>query len=282
MKDSDDPQASRRQPTPRYASTDALPRVPLSAADGAFDAAFLGPLAENAELMERLIVDALRDHAYWRRNFHPEDPPVIPAGAKYEAGYQKFVARTEHVLRRLAADLKGSAPWFSPRYIGHMASDLLIPGVVARVLATLYNPNNVSADSGGPMLAVETEVGAQLARMVGFDTGEGASPRAWGHLTSGGTVANYEGLRQIRAVRLLPLALASAARALGLGDLTSRTLGGRVDGATPWRLLNFGVSASLQFRRELVSGAFARGGGAARLGAASADGRRPRGASRAL
>lgn len=245
---------------PKYAGADELPRVPISSAGSSFDAAFLGPLAENAELMERLIVDALRDHVYWRRNFHPEDPPVIATGAKYDESYQKFVARTEHVLRRLAADLKGSAPWFSPRYIGHMASDLLIPGVVARILATLYNPNNVSADSGGPMLAVETEVGYQLARMVGFDTEVGAAPRAWGHLTSGGTVANYEGLRQIRAVRLLPVALGAAARSLGLGDLRTEALGGTVDSASVWQLLNLGVGASLEFRKELMLGAFHRGG----------------------
>lgn len=249
-----------RHRAPRYAATGAIPRVPADGLDGAFKAAFLGPVAENAELVERLIVDALRDHVYWRRNFHPEDPPVIGTGAKNEEGYQKFVARTEHVLRRLAADLKGSAPWFSPRYIGHMASDLLIPGVVARILATLYNPNNVSADAGGAMLAVETEVGAQLARMVGFDTRASASPRAWGHLTSGGTVANYEGLRQIRAVRLLPVALAKAARDLGLGTVTSEMLGSTVEAASTWRLLNLGVSASLRFRSELVAAAFHVGG----------------------
>jgi hypothetical protein len=30
---------------------------------------FLGPRAENADLFERLITEALRDHIFWRRNY---------------------------------------------------------------------------------------------------------------------------------------------------------------------------------------------------------------------
>jgi hypothetical protein len=34
---------------------------------------FLGPKAENADVFERLLLEAVRDHVFWRRNFHPED-----------------------------------------------------------------------------------------------------------------------------------------------------------------------------------------------------------------
>ena len=44
------------------------------------DACFLGPYGENDGLLEKLVVEFLRDHVYWRRNFHPEDPPPIPTG----------------------------------------------------------------------------------------------------------------------------------------------------------------------------------------------------------
>jgi hypothetical protein len=40
----------------------------------ALEAWFLGPKAENADVFERLVVEAIRDHAFWRRNFHPADP----------------------------------------------------------------------------------------------------------------------------------------------------------------------------------------------------------------
>jgi glutamate/tyrosine decarboxylase-like PLP-dependent enzyme len=219
------------------------------------DAAFLGPMAENAALLEELVVDAIRDHAYWRRNFHPEDAPRIAAGAPLDPDYQQFVARTRQVLHRLAADLKRSVPWFSPRYIGHMASDLLLPGVVARVLTTLYNPNNVSEDASGVLVRLELEVGDQLAAMVGYPVEDGGAVRAWGHLTSGGTVANIESLWNMRAARMVPLALARAAKELGLRlpapwdevDVDSE------DGV--WRMANLTISAALDFRRATFEGA---------------------------
>jgi hypothetical protein len=31
---------------------------------------FLGPKAENADMLERLVLEALRDCVFWRRNFH--------------------------------------------------------------------------------------------------------------------------------------------------------------------------------------------------------------------
>ena len=44
-------------------------------------ACFLGPYGENDTLLEKLVVEFLRDHVYWRRNFHPEDPPAISTAA---------------------------------------------------------------------------------------------------------------------------------------------------------------------------------------------------------
>ena len=32
---------------------------------------FLGPKGENADVFERLLLEAFRDHVFWRRNFHP-------------------------------------------------------------------------------------------------------------------------------------------------------------------------------------------------------------------
>jgi hypothetical protein len=38
---------------------------------------FLGPKAENADMLERLVLEALSDCVFWRRNFHPEDDIII-------------------------------------------------------------------------------------------------------------------------------------------------------------------------------------------------------------
>ena len=43
---------------------------------------FLGPAAENDQMFESLVVEFLRDHSFWRRNFHPEDGQRISAQAR--------------------------------------------------------------------------------------------------------------------------------------------------------------------------------------------------------
>jgi tyrosine decarboxylase len=53
---------------------------------------FLGPRAENAELLERLVVESLRDHVFWRRNYHPEDGFAIREQDKRQEGYEENVA----------------------------------------------------------------------------------------------------------------------------------------------------------------------------------------------
>ena len=99
----------------------------------ALDACFLGPYGENDALLEKLVVEFLRDHVYWRRNFHPEDPPAISTHAATRPDYQAFEARLRRELHQLSAALKKSVPFHSPRYLGHMVSDLLIPGLAAQL-----------------------------------------------------------------------------------------------------------------------------------------------------
>jgi len=134
----------------------------------ALDACFLGPYGENDTLLEKLVTEFLRDHVYWRRNFHPEDPPAIPTHAAQHPDYQAFEARMRHELHALSAQLKKSVPFHSPRYIGHMASDLLLPGLAAQILTLPYNPNNVSEDAAPVTVELEVRAGLQLARMFGY------------------------------------------------------------------------------------------------------------------
>jgi hypothetical protein len=44
--------------------------------DPALYPCFLGPYGENDELLERLVVEFLRDHVYWRRNVALAREPV--------------------------------------------------------------------------------------------------------------------------------------------------------------------------------------------------------------
>src|SRR5690625_7319805 len=96
-------------------------------------------------------------------------------------------------LHGLTARLKNSAPFFSPRYIGHMGSDLLLPGLIAQLVTTLYNPNHVTHEAAPVTLPLELEMGLQLAAMFGFNTDPAHEPCAWGLAPSAATMATTEG-----------------------------------------------------------------------------------------
>ncbi|KRE86625.1 pyridoxal-dependent decarboxylase [Rhodanobacter sp. Soil772] len=178
--------------------------------DHTLDACFLGPYGENDTLLEKLLVEFLRDHVYWRRNFHPEDPPAIATAAAHHPDYLAFESRMRRELHQLSAALKKSVPFHSPRYIGHMASDLLLPGLAAQMLTLPYNPNNVSEDAAPVTVDMEVQAGLQLARMLGYPHDPAQDACAFGHLTSGGTLANYQALRLALALKAFPVALRAA------------------------------------------------------------------------
>lgn len=210
---------------------------------------FLGPKAENADLLERLLLEALRDHVFWRRNYHPEDPFLIPESERHSPRFAYEVGRLRQELMGLLGQLKDGVPFFSPRYVGHMCSDLTLASLVGYFATLLYNPNNVSAEASPVTTRLETEVAAQLAAMIGF-----SPDRQWGHLTSGGTLANVEALWVARNLKYLPVALRWTCEALGerapavtLADGTRATLS-ELD---LWGLLNVGGDSALVAMAEL-------------------------------
>lgn len=209
---------------------------------------FLGPRAENADLLERLLTEALRDHVFWRRNYHPEDALSIREMDRRAPGYDEAVANLTQELMGLLAELKRGVPFFSGRYKGHMLYEQTLASMVGYVATMLYNPNNVAVEASPVTTRLELEVGAQLASMVGYDP-----KRSWGHLTSGGTVANFEALWVARNVIYLPIAARGAADDLGL-DLEVEGPGG---GLTPLRslslrdLLSMRPSGSLDLWEQL-------------------------------
>ena len=86
-----------------------------------------------------------------------------------------------------AERMRDNYPYQHPLYVGQM---LKPPHPVARLayaLATYVNPNNHALDGGRASSAMEKEAVAQIAAMYGWRT-------HLGHLTSGGTMANFEAL----------------------------------------------------------------------------------------
>ncbi|MGI9179995.1 MAG: pyridoxal phosphate-dependent decarboxylase family protein [Longimicrobiaceae bacterium] len=210
---------------------------------------FLGPKGENAEVFERLLLEAFRDHVFWRRNYHPEDGFLVREVEKRNPAYEHSISVLSQELLGLLAELKGGVPFFSPRYIGHMASDLTMASLIGYFATMLYNPNNVAAEASPVTTRMELEVAEQLARMIGYDPA-----RQWGHITSGGTVANFEALWVARNVQYLPVAVRWAADELGDGNLEVRLPGGqraRIGQLDLWQLLNLTPDAALDAAEAL-------------------------------
>ncbi|MBD3646957.1 MAG: pyridoxal-dependent decarboxylase [Pseudomonadales bacterium] len=213
---------------------------------------FLGPYGENNDLLEKVLLEFLRDHVYWRRNFHPEDPPAIPTMASSDPEYQQFVGRMRLELHKLSAKLKHSVPFSSPRYIGHMASDTLLPALIAQLMTVPYNPNNVVDEASPVTLDMEISTGLQLAKMIGYVADESKPDCAFGHLTSGGTVANYEGLHVMRALRHYPMALAAALRAQDDAPEILLNDGAQVHEADDWTLGNLPVDEVIRLHKTFL------------------------------
>jgi glutamate/tyrosine decarboxylase-like PLP-dependent enzyme len=216
---------------------------------------FLGPRAENADLFERLIVEALRDHAFWRRNFHPTDPPAISEGMKRDKGYLDSIDTMNSELHRLLASLKKSAPFFSARYQGHMIWDQTLPGMIGYFAGMMYNQNNVALEASPVTTLLEVEVSKDLCTMLGY----APSGSAWGHLTCGGSTANIEALWAARNLKFYPLTLRHALREdpqlAPAAELTvtlpSGESGGKLTKLDTWSTLNLGIDETLSLSARI-------------------------------
>ncbi len=178
------------------------------------EAWFLGPRAENADLLKRLIVQAIDSQAEWRNSYFPDDPCHITEEIKQSPDYQEAIALIEEGYHDLLERLKRSVPFFSLRYQGHMGWDSTIPSVIGYFAGMLYNANNVAFEASTVTTELEIEVGDDLCRMLGYyvppDDNEDDELRAWGHITCGGTVANIEAIWSARNLKFYPISIKEA------------------------------------------------------------------------
>ncbi|HUF25572.1 MAG TPA: hypothetical protein VMM18_01225, partial [Gemmatimonadaceae bacterium] len=130
---------------------------------------FLGPHAENREVLEELALRVVRDYAGWRADFHPADPHAITWEDKHSREYADGIARLQEGLGTLLAELKHSAPVFSQRYKGHMLGEQTLAGQLGYFAGMLHNPNNISSEVSQSTTKLEQQVTHDLARMIGYD-----------------------------------------------------------------------------------------------------------------
>lgn len=202
---------------------------------------FLGPKGEQRKFFQEMIELINNDMIFWRRNFHPKDPPTIPYRNLSTPVGQEFHENFVQSLVQLLAELKMDIPFFSPRYLAHMTADVSLPALLGYYAGLLYNANNVSGEASPVTLKYELEVGKQFARLFDYKDKE-----SFGHITSGGTVANFESVFYHKAARFLPatLGLILKEKNISWPKFLSQDL---------WKLLNYELSEIPTLLKEFRS-----------------------------
>lgn len=148
---------------------------------------FLGPKAENSSWLLEQMLGILNNWFLWRKKLNPYDGPAVSA---FDQNLKEFINKQNFVsenLKHLAALFEKEVPQFSPRYIGHMFSEVNLPALLGHFISLLHNPNIISHESAKVGIKIENEAIGWLNQMIGFKGNHG-------HFTSGGTVANFESL----------------------------------------------------------------------------------------
>lgn len=145
-----------------------------------------------------MIEDVLDDYIHWRRNYIPQDPIIIDRSLMKD--YQEWYDLLDSELLQVIAKLKKDYPFYSPRYLGHMLSEYSMPGFVGYLAGMLHNPNNVTDEASPGVISLEIDSVKLIAEMLGYD-----KEKIWGHICSGGTIANLEALWVARHVQFFPL-----------------------------------------------------------------------------
>jgi glutamate/tyrosine decarboxylase-like PLP-dependent enzyme len=241
------------------------------AGSDALGAWFLGPKAENEELLKELVNTALCAHVTARRDFHKGDPDWLTPARKESQAYKDAITLMRKELETMCGALDASVPFYSYRYQGHMLWDVTLPSVAGYIAALLYNQNNVAAEASPVTTWYEMLVGEDLCRMLGFhvptvrDPVEGkyktdaAQMAAWGHITCGGTVANVEALWAARNAKFFALAAQAAVRkhpelypALKLEVTLASGRERPFEMLSAWELLNLPADAALRLPAQIA------------------------------
>lgn len=225
------------------------------------EAWFLGGNAENAELLEKLLNEALRGHIQNRRAYsEPFNDPDFLCESDRSQDFEDISEGMLDSLRDLNDKLKGSIPLSSLRNQSHMYWDVTLPGIAGYVAGLLHNQNQAAAEASPVTTAIEYTVGQQLCAMLGYDV-DGA-PKPWGHITAGGTIANVEAAWAARNLRFQAVALAHM---IGTDDdfeparrLRVTTCDGRsvpIVDLDAWALINIPVDEALTLPKRLTEAA---------------------------
>ncbi len=154
---------------------------------------FLGPKGENFEFFRKLVNRAIDWNKKWRENFF-DDESIYPENFFNSEIFKEESEKLANVFEEFLKRLENNLPYFHPRYSAQMLKDPSIPALLGYFTIMMTNPNNHAYEGGPVTTEMEMEVVDELLNLVGFKEG-------WGHLTSGGSLANLEALWAVRDFR---------------------------------------------------------------------------------
>lgn len=183
---------------------------------------FIGPKAENASTFEDLLNVMVNDCFHWRKNYFPDDPLLITKSEQHV--FDEENDKLYQNVHEFLAALRRNFPFYNPRYIAHMLSDITMPSLLGYIGGLLYNPNNVTTEAAPVTAEWEIEACNKILQMIGFKlpplppkSSKSSEKKAynkqlkeefgWAHIASGGTLANIEALWVARCVKYLPLSI---------------------------------------------------------------------------
>lgn len=185
---------------------------------------FLGPKAENSLVFENILKTIVRDYLHWRKNYFPQDAHLISSSDArcFSSNQDELNQKVNEFL----AEMRRNFPFYNPRYMGHMLSDITMPSMLGYLTGMLYNPNNVTTEAAPVTTRMEIEACNDVAEMIGYKIPPAISTKdykskkewikykktlsnelSWSHISSGGTLANIEALWVARCVKYLPLSI---------------------------------------------------------------------------
>jgi glutamate/tyrosine decarboxylase-like PLP-dependent enzyme len=162
-------------------------------ADRALKTFFLGPASENADLVTTAMNSILNHWFELRKSQFTSDGGCITEEDRNGSWYQKKQKRIHEASNEILALFEKEIPKHTPRYLGHMSSEISIPGFIGQFIGTIHNPNLISSEVAKAGSEIEDQAIRILLKVVGFVPNKGM-----GHFTSGGTIANFEAIERAK------------------------------------------------------------------------------------
>ncbi|KAF7179940.1 hypothetical protein CNMCM7691_008992 [Aspergillus felis] len=182
------------------------------------NAFFIGPKGANLPDFRANINTILDELLETRLDYMPNDTKFISKDVRRSKAFSKVRDMVGNVVRKTAQVLGAhSVPFWTPRYEGHMCTDMTMASLLGYFMTMLYNPNNVALEASPLTTVAEYQVGQQLCDLFRYntDTEKKDLPLAWGHITCDGTIANLESIWVARNLKFYPLALQWAMKTEG-------------------------------------------------------------------